>query len=318
MSIGKTFTEEKAEKYLNKSKKRKGKNGRYTKYPPKNPSNTKNSPSNNKSKGLLPISYDSLQLIIGLFIILIGVILVLISSPIFVFLIFIGVLVAGYGSHKPKKKYRQHKTKPKSNYNYLKNRYNHQKHKSKSYYHKSKKNKDGKSWVKGLEGENIVLEQLNILPENYFVFHDVRLPDGYGNIDHIVVGPTGLFVIETKNYKSGQYRINGNQWYYYKNKQYSKIEKDPGKQLITNILHLKSFLENGGISESGIYANGIIALVQNNYSITRQPENYKVFPPSAIPEYILTQRKTDDKKLLAKIALELEPYCTELTYVPKD
>lgn len=72
--------------------------------------------------------------------------------------------------------------------------------KSKNYYNKSGKHDDGKNWVKGLEGENIVLEQLNTLPENYFVFHDVKLPGGYGNIDHIVVGPTGLFVIETKNF----------------------------------------------------------------------------------------------------------------------
>lgn len=85
-----------------------------------------------------------------------------------------------------------------------------------------------------------------------------------------------------------------------------------------NILYLKSFLEEKGIKKSRIYAKGIVAFVQNNVSITRESENYKVLSPSAIPEYILTHRITDDEKLLAKIAMELEHHCTELTYVPKD
>jgi len=180
---------------------------------------------------------------------------------------------------------------------------------------KRKKLRD--NYIKGPSGENIVLEQLNILPKNYFVFHDVILPNGKGNIDHIVVGQTGLFIIETKNY-SGSYRINGNRWYYYKNNKYIEIKQNPGTQLMRNILDLKSFLEDKGIKKSKIYAKGIVAFVQNNISITREPENYKVLSPSAIPEHILTHRKTDDENLLAKIALELEPYCTELTYVPKD
>lgn len=258
------------------------------------------------------------------------------SSSIYILIILIGALLAGYRSfrprvtyktkrykskssykhpYKPRKKFNPEKTVPRTYYK-PKTRYNSYKAKSKSHYNISKKDEDGKSWVKGLEGENIVLEQLNRLPKDYFVFHDITLPRGYGNIDHIVIGPTGLFVIETKNY-SGKFRIIGDQWYRYKNNQYSKMEKNPGKQLIINILQLKSFLEEANISKSKVYANGIVALVQKNYSITRQPENYKVCSPSEIPDYILSRQETNNKKLLAKIAMELEPYCTELTYVPK-
>ena len=38
------------------------------------------------------------------------------------------------------------------------------------------------------------------------VYNDVNLPGKRGNIDHVVIGPTGIYVIETKNY-SGRYRI---------------------------------------------------------------------------------------------------------------
>lgn len=173
------------------------------------------------------------------------------------------------------------------------------------------------SWVKGLEGENIVLEQLNTLPKNYFVFHDVKLPEGKGNIDHVVIGLTGLFVIETKNY-SGSYRLNGKRWYYYKDNKYIELQQNPGTQLMRNILDLKWFLEEKNIIKSKIYVKGIVAFVQNNCSIMQESKNYKVLSPTAIPNYIISHKKTDNRKLLAKIALELEPYCTELTYVPKN
>lgn len=49
-----------------------------------------------------------------------------------------------------------------------------------------------------LSGERILDEQLNQLQaQNCHVFHDFPAL-GFGNIDHIVVGPAGVFAIETK------------------------------------------------------------------------------------------------------------------------
>lgn len=40
----------------------------------------------------------------------------------------------------------------------------------------------------------------------------MKLPGQRGNIDHVVVGPSGVFVIETKNY-SGSVMCYGEKWY---------------------------------------------------------------------------------------------------------
>ena len=49
----------------------------------------------------------------------------------------------------------------------------------------------------GFQGERFVAEELNQLMNNGFqVFHDIPFFDY--NIDHVVVGPTGVFAIETK------------------------------------------------------------------------------------------------------------------------
>jgi hypothetical protein len=58
---------------------------------------------------------------------------------------------------------------------------------------------DGRNFRLGLRGEQAVAEVLNDLRECGFrIYHDLLRPDKKLNIDHIAVGPQGVFVIETK------------------------------------------------------------------------------------------------------------------------
>jgi hypothetical protein len=57
--------------------------------------------------------------------------------------------------------------------------------------------------IKGLIGERRVRKQLRRLPEeNYKVLNDIILrgKKGTSQVDHLVISPYGIFVIETKNY----------------------------------------------------------------------------------------------------------------------
>lgn len=55
----------------------------------------------------------------------------------------------------------------------------------------------------GKLGERRVARKLRRLPKDYITINDILLTskDGTTQIDHIVISPFGLFVIETKNYK---------------------------------------------------------------------------------------------------------------------
>lgn len=59
---------------------------------------------------------------------------------------------------------------------------------------------------RGARAEEKVAERLTSLPEGYVSFHDLAFP-GF-NIDHIAVGPGGVFVIETKSH-GGKVTNNG-------------------------------------------------------------------------------------------------------------
>jgi hypothetical protein len=69
---------------------------------------------------------------------------------------------------------------------------------------------------RGAEGEQATAGALTVLPAGWTALHDVRWPNRrLANIDHIVVGPGGIFVIDSKNWSGhisvehGRLRQNG-------------------------------------------------------------------------------------------------------------
>jgi hypothetical protein len=69
-----------------------------------------------------------------------------------------------------------------------------------------------RNWMVGKRGEEAVSEALKSLPNDYVLLNDLMLPNGRGNVDHLVIGPNGLLVIETKNY-SGYVKCWADDWY---------------------------------------------------------------------------------------------------------
>lgn len=59
------------------------------------------------------------------------------------------------------------------------------------------------AWGTGARGEAATGRVLEGLPGEFIVKHDLRMPGSRANIDHVVIGPTGVFTIETKNFKDG-------------------------------------------------------------------------------------------------------------------
>lgn len=57
-----------------------------------------------------------------------------------------------------------------------------------------------RNWAKGADGEELVGPILEACPD-VIVLHDRRVPRSKANIDHLVVGQRGIFVIDPKNYQ---------------------------------------------------------------------------------------------------------------------
>jgi len=69
---------------------------------------------------------------------------------------------------------------------------------------------------KGADGERDFVKFLKDLPDTYTVISDLDFADSYGNIDHLIIGPTGVFAIDVKDWKGtvasdgkGELLLNG-------------------------------------------------------------------------------------------------------------
>ena len=67
------------------------------------------------------------------------------------------------------------------------------------------------SYKAGIEGEKAVVQALQELDDSHCLINDIMAGRGRGNIDHVLLSPTGIFAIETKNY-TGDVRCDGNRW----------------------------------------------------------------------------------------------------------
>lgn len=68
----------------------------------------------------------------------------------------------------------------------------------------------------GADGERDFVKYLKDLPDTYTVVSDLDFADSYGNIDHLIIGPTGVFAIDVKDWKGtvasdgkGELLLNG-------------------------------------------------------------------------------------------------------------
>ncbi|WP_353618984.1 nuclease-related domain-containing protein [Microbacterium sp. ASV49] len=57
-----------------------------------------------------------------------------------------------------------------------------------------------RAWERGAIGEELLAERLRDLPDSFRVLHDRRIPGTRANIDHLVVGPGGVWVVDAKRY----------------------------------------------------------------------------------------------------------------------
>ena len=122
------------------------------------------------------------------------------------------------------------------------------------------------NWRRGALGEHIVSDTLERLPETYFVLNDIKTSSG--NLDHVVVGPTGTFAIETKNWRGvvigdgqGELLING-----------TACEKPEVRKFLARTMRVRDQIIS--LARRDVYMRAVMvfpnAYVEANYGSTRQ------------------------------------------------
>jgi hypothetical protein len=136
------------------------------------------------------------------------------------------------------------------------------------------------SYKYGFAGERHVTQLLkSALPDDYYLINNVIPRQGHGNIDHVVLSPRGIFVIETKNW-SGKITCHANQW--------SRKRGNPSKQVKVNALRIKDIIcSMGQFNSRKIWVEAIVVFSNYNAKLSISEPTVEIKRPYELPRYLL-------------------------------
>ena len=148
---------------------------------------------------------------------------------------------------------------------------------------------------KGAVGEAVIGYILEGFPDDYRVIHDLTTP--FGNIDHVVIGHSGAYVIDTKNWKgvvgadgNGELLLNG-----------KPTQKPESKNLTRRIMSIKEKIKV--LSSLDPYVQGVFAFpsayVEAKWGTTGYVHCVK---DEQLYDYIVENKKRLDKKDIDSIS----------------
>jgi hypothetical protein len=102
-------------------------------------------------------------------------------------------------------------------------------------------NPDARSWYQGALGEVEVARSLSKLGPEWTVLHAVPVGAGEADIDHVVIGPNGVFTLNTKNHAGKRifvggrtFMVNGVKQHFVRN---SEFEATRASRLLSAAVH---------------------------------------------------------------------------------
>jgi nuclease-like protein/TadE-like protein len=143
--------------------------------------------------------------------------------------------------------------------------------------------------IMGLSGERHVGEVLAAeLPQDYAVFNGVSVPRCAGDIDHLVVGPSGVFVLETKTMAGHIVCEADGQWRRTRigraGTSYSAYIGDPAAQVQRNVFALRQTLRRrlpALFARSPLWIEGLVVFAH--------PDTHLEAAASRVPALVLEQ-----------------------------
>jgi hypothetical protein len=168
---------------------------------------------------------------------------------------------------------------------------------------------------RGLLGEQAVAEQLQpLFADGYRIFHDVP-GDGKWNIDHVVVGPAGVFAIETKyrTKQPGKASERDHEAIFDGNKILfpSGYDVDAPEQARRNARWLANTLSKA--TGERVTAQPVVAL-PGWWVTLKANSDVKVLSGKQVPGFIAKEPAQLSDKTIQQISYQLEQRCRDVEF----
>ncbi|HSV48702.1 MAG TPA: nuclease-related domain-containing protein [Candidatus Acidoferrales bacterium] len=139
----------------------------------------------------------------------------------------------------------------------------------------------------GWQGEKQVAKHLtNSLSDDYYLINDLYLHGGGGDIDHLVLAPNGIFVLETKNW-SGNISCVGDEWYRDRG---HAAGSSPSNQVKRNVTKIKSIIDSSpNLRALGIWVEGIVVITNNHATLQLKNATVTALKLPQLPNYLVAR-----------------------------
>lgn len=151
--------------------------------------------------------------------------------------------------------------------------------------------------VSGAAGENYSLAILKQLPDSYTIFYQVCLPDpwsstGERELDFIVCGPNGVFVVESKSHNGVlEGGPDDRRWTIHKvgrgGTAYRDTVRNPIRQVRQQVHLLSAYLKNQGVR---VWVTGAVALSRDNSLERVDGGGIPLIPSTDLAAFLLAHR----------------------------
>ena len=137
-----------------------------------------------------------------------------------------------------------------------------------------------RAWRKDTTGEQVTAWWLGRLPAGWHIFNDIAVGDRGANIDHLIVGPGGVFTVNAKNLTgkvwvaSGSIRHNGHPTDYLSK---AVREAERARRLLSAAV------------AHGIHVRPVIAILADGWTIREMPPDVFVGAPRGVKNWMLHQ-----------------------------
>lgn len=117
-----------------------------------------------------------------------------------------------------------------------------------STYRRTNRFRNTKDYIQGAAGEDAVVEVMEAaLDERWTIFRNVVLPGTKGDIDVVLVGPTGVWAVEIKAYTS-IYKVVDNRWEWrQRDGRWHRAAQNPSAQAERNAVAVHGYLTLNGV-----------------------------------------------------------------------
>lgn len=134
----------------------------------------------------------------------------------------------------------------------------------------------------GQEGEDKVVQLVvQALDGNWHLFRNISLPGrNKADLDLVLVGPSGIWVLEVKNYH-GKFRNIGETWEIQLKNKWKATVKNPSKQANTNSLRLKNFLKADHLN---VYVNPVVVWASVTSPLSLENPSVPVWYYNRLPD----------------------------------